>query len=397
MTYSLGARTTAIAAGTLSTALILGSLPAVAQEKIDLTPTFDFYTNELAKNDGKLIGFDGKPHNVNTLDGLFAYLAVAETPEQKEIVKKAYDTFKPNFDEIIYAFDEIDAGRLAKVVALQAAFDDVNPNYVEDLKKTQQDNGGVLSLNAEGQPSPNSVNNFGNSLAAIAFARAGEKDAAEKVLDFLDTQKCADGSFGWQPAPCASGDTDTTSMVAMAAFAVNGKDDEDLAGAVAYLKGKINEEGGIDGGWGANTNSTGLAASAFALAGDADSLAKTQGYLAKAVFPVDVSDGLAGAIAYKPADVAAATKVNNQIIMATNQAAIGLAGKSFADVSVKVPAPEQPKPDPTPQDLGAKDNTVLYAVLGVLGAIAAIGGIIIALVQQGILTLPAQLQQLLKF
>lgn len=337
MTISLGARTSAIAVGTLAT-LVFSAMPAVAQSEVDLTPTHNFYTKQLEAT-GRLVGFNGQPNNANTLDGLFAYLAVSRTPEEVEAAQEAYRDFTVEFDSMAYPNNEIKAGTLSKIVALQAAFNDVDENDLSTLRSSVQSNGRVFDLDASGNPR-SAVNNFGNAWSAIAFARAGDTASASKVFDYLLTQRCADGSWGWTPAPCNTGDTDTTSMVVMAAAAVQGSDSEYITSAVDYLRTKINDAGGIDGGWGASTNSTGLAASAFAIAGDKGSLDRSRQYLKSAIFGDD-KPALAGAFAYQLSGVASATAVTNQILMATSQAALGYAGRSYADVSIPV-APETP-------------------------------------------------------
>ncbi|HEX8869741.1 MAG TPA: hypothetical protein VF821_29040, partial [Lentzea sp.] len=175
----------------------------------------------------------------------------------------------------------------------------------------------------------NNANMFGQALAVIGLAVAGEND--QLAIDKMVTQQCSEGYFriffGYVTTPelrvssCDEGkadgssspDGDATGLALSAMLAAKHAGasglDEPIAKAVAWLRANQTASGGWGGGVGTeapNTNSTGLIVQALADAGGAGAeVMKGAAFLKSAqANESDAGNALAnhiGAIAYNPA------------------------------------------------------------------------------------------------
>lgn len=193
-------------------------------------------------------------------------------------------------------------------------------------------------------------NGITQALAVIAQKRAGSTPDA-KAVNYLLSQQCANGGFAMTlgGASC-SADPDATSFMVQALTAVGGHSAA-VAKADAYLRSAQGADGGVRGGTGTsaeNSNSTGLAAVAFTLAGDRTAAAKATSFVNSLQYGCAAPAALRGAVAYNKADFtsqsalgAKATSLGNEM-RATAQAALAFAPVSYASVadhgSADVPA-----------------------------------------------------------
>lgn len=191
-------------------------------------------------------------------------------------------------------------------------------------------------------------------------------------MEFLRAQQCADGGFRLYPQaePCAS-NPDATGIAVQALVAAAGPADTDVTEATAYLAGLMDSNGGIGGEPptdGVNANSTGLAAGAFAAAGDTANAAKARSFLASLHLGCTAPEELRGAIAYDAAALAR-PELGTQLRMATGQAAVGLAGQSYVTVSAAGNAadPVQLDCSPAPEPGEGSASTGSLGFLGSLG------------------------------
>ncbi|MEV6235512.1 hypothetical protein [Lentzea sp. NPDC051838] len=209
---------------------------------------------------------------------------------------------------------------------------------------------------------PNNANMFGQALAVIGLAVAGEND--QLAIDKMVTQQCSEGYFraffgqvegpdGPRVSSCdegkaagassPDGDTSGLALSAMLAARKAGAPglDATIAKTVAWLKANQTAGGGWGGGVGTeapNTNSTGLITQALADAGGAGTeVARGAAFLKSAqAKESDAGNALAshlGAIAYNPAAYEAARTGGiagiDTWIRASAQASLGLSQVGF--------------------------------------------------------------------
>ncbi|WP_439657448.1 hypothetical protein ACSHWB_34350 [Lentzea sp. HUAS TT2] len=228
----------------------------------------------------------------------------------------------------------------------------------------------------------NNANMFGQALAVIGLAAAGEND--QLALDKMLTQQCSEGYFriffGYLTTPdgvrvsscdegkaegAASPDGDTTGLALSAMLAAKRAGaanlDQPIARTVKWLKDNQVTGGGWGGGVGTeapNTNSTGLIVQALADAGGAESQVDSGVAFLKSAQAKD-SDadtalaGHLGAIAYNPASYVAAREGGisgiDTWIRASAQASLGL-----SQVSLYALAKGDVDPGPTTTTTTAK-------------------------------------------
>lgn len=190
------------------------------------------------------------------------------------------------------------AGATAKLLVFAQAQGLPTAAYLKDLKSLEQSTGQFKDTSQYGDYS----NTIGQSLAIVGLIRAGQTDA--KAVDFLLQQQCADGGFRMtlSDSKCstASGDTDATSL-AVQALAAAGGHQAQLTKAVNFIAGQQQANGGViepAAVSGANTNSTGLAAVAFALAGRTAEAAKAKSFVQSLQFGCSAPAALRGGIAF---------------------------------------------------------------------------------------------------
>lgn len=159
-------------------------------------------------------------------------------------------------------------------------------DLIADLRDIQNEDG---TFGTSANPYP-----FSQALPILALART-VSGAPESALTWLVSQQCADqaspeyGSFyGYYfegaPPICETGDSDSTAMSVQALLAAGvPATDPAVVAAQSWL---ITAQA-VDGGSGANTNSTGLAGQTLAVLGNADQAAAAAGYIGGLQFSCD--------------------------------------------------------------------------------------------------------------
>ncbi|KGN34731.1 peptidase [Knoellia sinensis KCTC 19936] len=202
-------------------------------------------------------------------------------------------------------------------------------------------------------------NTIGQSLAIIAVGRATGEVPGEAV-DLLLDQQCADGGFRGTINPAGDACASDLDATAFAVQALVGLGADEAVDGLDYLASKQQSSGGFINGDGVvNTNSTAVAAQAFAAAGWTEELGAAQGFLAELQLDCTFTAGLRGGIAFSAADRATLLKTPgdqeaiDKMLRATPQSTLALAGGSLLDVTVegtKASAPSVPcstSPSPT--------------------------------------------------
>lgn len=236
---------------------------------------------------------------------------------------------------------ELYAGPLAKS-ALLAQVVGEDPHHVAgrdllaQLRSLKRPNGRYADRSAYGDAS----NTFTQALALLTLDRAGEP-APTAAVRFLERQQCTDGGFRlFVDAPDCVTNPDAT---AIAALALSAREPAAAGRALDRLEATMASDGGIAGGIGAetpNSNTTGLAASAFAAGGRDAAYERAAGFLRLLQFGCGAPESLRGAIAYDRVSYAALlaagpfAQVSDQERRATTQAAFGLAGASPLTVTL---------------------------------------------------------------
>lgn len=381
----LGTRTaaTALALAT-GIALITPHTAAAATPPTDseLESTAGFLAAQLRNSENGLLDgpFSGRADLGLTADFIFALDALDMHHDQAD---RSYEAMVNNADDFVYFMGEVDAGRMAKFVALQNTRGERNETYIAELVDAIQEDGRLMN-ETDGEPT-SSAQNFSQSWAVIALARAGETEAAEKAADFLESQICEDGGvplFPATPPSCSSVDPDSTGMAGQALALVRGADAPSTGSVLQYLRDNTTEEGGINSRFaGINANSTALAASAFAYVGDLGAFERNHAFLDAVRLDDSAPEDLRGGFAYKISDVEQVTTVTDQIRRVTAQAALGFAGGSYASSDTLYPVQVDPDPvDPTPTEPteptepgdSSNGSSTGGIFLGVLAAIAAV-------------------------
>lgn len=228
-------------------------------------------------------------------------------------------------------------------------------DLVAQLQSLEADSGQFVDRSQWGDYS----NTLGQAFGIIGLKRAGTNPTPASV-DFLLAQQCEDGGFSLEFADGCVSDPDATSTAVQALAAVGGQDAA-VQDAADYLEGRQGKDGGVGGGAtteGANANSTGLAATAFAVAGRDDARAQALGYLDSLTFGCE-TPALAGAVAYNRADFDAAVAQGAQaapdgtITRSTAQALMGRTDSSYVTVTSGPQTPATPALDcaaPAPGD-----------------------------------------------
>lgn len=189
---------------------------------------------------------------------------------------------------------ELYAGATAKLLVFAQAQGLPGDTYLNDLKTLEQSTGQFKDKSAYGDYS----NTIGQSLAIIGLTRAGKPDA--KAVDFLAKQQCNDGGFRMTFDGSCTGDTDATSLAVQALSAAGGHDAA-IGKAVNFIAGNQQGSGGVvepAAQAAPNTNSTGLAAVAFTLAGKTSEAAKAKSFVSGLQFGCSAPAALRGGYAF---------------------------------------------------------------------------------------------------
>lgn len=188
---------------------------------------------------------------------------------------------------------------------------------------------------------------FSNLLAVLGVLTA-EEGLPEQAVDYLRTNQCTDGGYGWAEACAEGADTDSTALALNALLAAGlAPDDDTVADARTWLLDAQNADGGFAHLPGDETdaNATGLALAAITALGEdptADPWVQDDGN------PVQALLGLqhpSGGLRWRAAE----EEPNNT---ATVQALPGLAGHSLP----VLPAPDgaEAEQTPPPGDTGSR-------------------------------------------
>ena len=343
-------------AGFAGTATLAAFALAVAPAHAATTPddaASAFVAGQLAAKGNYLnaeFGGESYPDYGLTIDAL---LGVAGTGTGTAQISKTADWLVANGTSYYGAGSEAYAGSLAKQVVMLQATGRPSGALLTKLKSMQTAAGRFSDKSEYGDYS----NTIGQSWALIALKRSGEA-VPTKAIDFLVAQQCADGGFRLElgAAKCTS-DSDVTSF-AVQALAANGRTTAvskapcsgvrpwaagapppppppttAVSKAAGYLATQQVASGGVRGGTSTespNSNSAGLAAVAFTLAGRTDNAAKATAFVKTLQFGCSAPAALHGAIAYdKPAfdaKIAAGSRavVTDQETRATPQAMLAL-------------------------------------------------------------------------
>ncbi|HWC20702.1 MAG TPA: prenyltransferase/squalene oxidase repeat-containing protein [Flexivirga sp.] len=189
---------------------------------------------------------------------------------------------------------DVYAGATAKLLVFAQAQGLPTAGYLKDLKSLEQPSGQFKDKSASGDYS----NTIGQSLAIVGLTRAGQPDTA--AVNFLLEQQCSNGGFRMTFTEKCTGDTDATSLAVQALSAAGGHRAQ-LTKAVNFIAGKQRANGGVvepAAQAAPNTNSTGLAAVAFALAGRSAEAAKAKSFVTGLQFGCSAPAALRGGFAF---------------------------------------------------------------------------------------------------
>lgn len=176
--------------------------------------------------------------------------------------------------------------------------------------------------------------------AVLGLSRTDTPAGEEAAAGFAAVQ-CADGGFSYAAvdgagADCVS-DPDSTGLTVAAIATLEGDAAaETLDAAVAWLEAAQGEDGGFDNGFGANANSTAMAAQALLATGRAEAAAGAVAFLLELQF--DCSGDAPGAFMYtdpEDPEFGEATR-----LVATAQTMVPIAGQDLATLDASGAAAE---------------------------------------------------------
>ena len=168
-------------------------------------------------------------------------------------------------------------------------------------------------------------------LALAASGLAGQPDAA--AVSFLASQQCVDGGYPSQlltdaAAACQAGeDADSTAYAAQALLAAGSPA---APASLSWLRSHQRANGSL--GTPANSNSTAIAAEAFAAGHYKSAKAKARAWLKSRQLGCSVKTSGRGAVAFSTKKDALSDNELATTILATSQAGVALAGRSLAQV-----------------------------------------------------------------
>lgn len=227
------------------------------------------------------------------------------------------------------------AGATAKLLVFSEAQGLPTAGYLKGLKSLEQSSGQFKDKSAYGDYS----NTIGQSLAIVGLVRAGQPDAT--AVEFLTRQQCQNGGFRMTFSGTCTGDTDATSLAVQALSAAGGHQAQ-IAKAVNFLAGRQQSNGGVvepAAEAAPNTNSTGLAAVAFTLAGKSADAAKAKSFVTSLQFGCSSPAALRGGFAFdqKSYDALRAKgskgTAGDQEHRATTQALLALTQQPYLKIS----------------------------------------------------------------
>jgi hypothetical protein len=255
------------------------------------------------------------------------------------------------------------AGAMGKLLVVAAttgrdAEDFGGVDLVAELEARQQEDGRYTDESSFGDFS--SV--ISQSLGVLGLHRTATVAPSEDAIAYLAAQPCGDGGFpaelDREPDACTSNvDATGFAIQALLPLADDPAIDETVTEAVAWLLDEQAEEDGSFGGpdSAANSNSTGLAAAALAVAGEADATERARSFLAG--LQATCEDEEPGSVRFDAADSGDRDRATPQAVLGLTEA--GLADVTAAGASTDVPAFDcsEPDPAPAPEPEAGEDTT----------------------------------------
>ncbi|MEU5872288.1 hypothetical protein AB0A73_12115 [Glycomyces sp. NPDC047369] len=186
--------------------------------------------------------------------------------------------------------------------------------------------------------------------AVLGLSRT-DAPAGEAAATGFAAVQCPDGGFNFGDVDggddCVS-DPDTTGLAVSALVTLGDPAAASLESAVTWLESAQADDGGFDGGFGENANSTAMAAQAFLAADRPDAAARAVAFLLTLQFGCD--GAAPGAFMYtnpEDADFGEATR-----LLATAQAVVPVAGQDLATLDASGSAADVPAVDCASADAG---------------------------------------------
>lgn len=295
-----------------------------------------------------------------TIDGILgldaAQTGQAEAQRAASYISKnaaAYNTYG----------SDVYAGATAKLLVFAQAQGLPTAGYRSQLKSLEQTSGQFKDKSAYGDYS----NTIGQSLAIVGLTRVGQPDPT--AVDFLLKQQCNDGGFRMTFTGGCTGDSDATSLAVQALSAAGGHRTQ-ISKAVNFLAGEQQANGGViepASQAAPNTDSTGLAAVAFALAGKSAEAAKAKAFVTSLQFGCSFPAALRGGFAFdqKSYDALRAkgskATASDQEHRATTQAILALSQQPYLTIraggSATAPALSCATSNPTPSATSTPAST----------------------------------------
>ncbi|GAA1663382.1 hypothetical protein GCM10009830_05860 [Glycomyces endophyticus] len=224
----------------------------------------------------------------------------------------------------------------------------------------------------------------GSTAWAVLGLSRTDTPATEAAAAGLAAIQCPDGGFNYADVDggddCVS-DPDTTGLTVSALVALGAPAAASLETAVAWLESAQGEDGGFDGGFGANANSTAMAAQAFLAAGRTDAAERAVAFLLTLQF--DCDGAAPGAFMYtdpEDPDFGEATR-----LLATAQAIVPVSGQNLATLDASGAAADVPsdpcaapaEDDATSASADDESGSNSWLPWAIVAAVVVIGALIL--------------------
>lgn len=366
-----------------SSALLLSSLTAPAAVAVDTaTPSgsaADYVQKQITAGEGHIAGDAGA-----NIDAAFALAAGGATKDEAAPllghINGSLGAYVQDAQTGAYKAGALGKALLYADLAGENASSVGGVDVAGELAKLRQADGSYLTKTG----ATSKEGTFSQALIVLGLFRAGMLDggATNPAVTYLASLQCTNGGFGFG-APAADGscaaDADMTGL-AVQALATAGKTDAATRGA-QQLAGSMDAQGGVASFFGgANSNSTALAAMAFADVKDQANLNKAVGFVKSLQLGAEAPEAVRGGVVYQADRKTTTTAPNDELTRSTTQAAVALAGKSYATTEFATtpsnpsdPAPSDPADPNTPGD-SAEGSTGSLSTGGIIGIIVAVLG-----------------------
>ncbi|WP_156925873.1 hypothetical protein [Glycomyces arizonensis] len=338
---------TAAAAAVLPVVAFAAAAPAHAQDDAPYDDPAAAAASWLAaQSSGDHFEFNGAPNVSATLDSLIGLMAAGVGGDQVQ-ASLEWINDPDTLGSYVYPAEGEDApialGSAGKVMYVVAT-----------AGGDPTDFGGVKLADEVAEASVEGLDGGSLSWAALGLSRT-EDGVSEAVTAALLAAQCDDGGFSYAVPESGSctGDPDTTGTAVSALTAI-GEDGADAReGALGWLKDHQGEDGSFDGGFGANANSTALAAQALLTSEGATEAAEAAvAYL----IGLQIGCGEDGAGAIRFSDPEDPETGEASRLLATAQALVPLSGQSLAELDASDLAADVPAADCESADNGAASD-----------------------------------------